>query len=142
MRSTTIISITLLSIFTATIEGSIVVRGNDCEFIQLESITSNTGCSSGTKFVLKVKTIVESRINLITFFFQGASKIRKQFLIMDDKVILAFVARMKKFPTCESFKDITASVECKVVAGLDSVDLSTASKGYPYPSGPGPRHGM
>ena len=50
---------------------------------------------------------------------------------MDGKVILAFVARMKKFPTCESFKDITASVECKVVAGLDSVDLSTASKGYP-----------
>ena len=48
---------------------SIVVKGNDCEFIQLESITSNTGCSSGTKFVLKVKTIVESRINLATFCF-------------------------------------------------------------------------
>ena len=63
-------------------------------------------------------------------------------MIVDGKVILAFVARMKKFPTCESFKDITTSVECKVVAGLDSVDLSTASKGYPYPSGPGPREGM
>ena len=62
-------------------------------------------------------------------------------MIVDGKVILAFVARMKKFPTCESFKDITASVACKVVAGLESVDLSTASKGYPYPypSGPGPR---
>ena len=128
MRSTTIISITILSIFTATIEGSIVVRGNDCEFIQLESITSNTGCSSGTKFVLKVKIIVTSQ-NISTIFFQGASKIRKQFLIVDDKVILAFVARMKKFPTCESFTDITTSVSCKVVAGLDSVDLSTASKG-------------
>ena len=69
MRSTTIISIALLNIFTATIEGSIVVRGNDCEFIQLESITSNTSCSSGTKFVLKVKTIVTNRINLATFFF-------------------------------------------------------------------------
>ena len=69
MRSTTIISIALINIFTATIEGSIVVRGNDCEFIQLESITSNTGCSSGTKFVLKVKTIVISRINLATFCF-------------------------------------------------------------------------
>ena len=66
MRSTTIISIALLNIFTATIEGSIVVRGNDCEFIQLESITSNTGCSSGTKFVLKVKIIVTGQN--ISFF--------------------------------------------------------------------------
>ena len=69
MRPTTIISIALLIIFTATIEGSIVVRGNDCEFIELESITSNTGCSSGTKFVLKVKIIVTSQNISSTLFF-------------------------------------------------------------------------
>ena len=73
MRSTTIISIALLNVFTATIEGSIVVRGNDCEFIQLESITSNSGCSSGTKFVLKVKIIVTSQ-NISTIFFLGSVK--------------------------------------------------------------------
>ena len=71
MRSTTIISIALLNIFTATIEGSIVVRGNDCEFIQLESITSNTGCSSGTKFVLKVKITSQ---NISTILFSGSVK--------------------------------------------------------------------
>ena len=54
---------------------------------------------------------------------------------MDDKVILAFVARMKKFPTCESFKDITASVECKVVAGLDSVDFLQPQRGTRTPLG-------
>ena len=32
----------------------IVVKGNDCEFIYLADITSNSGCSSGQKFVLKV----------------------------------------------------------------------------------------
>ena len=33
---------------------SIVVKGNDCEFICLADITSNSGCSNGQKFVLKV----------------------------------------------------------------------------------------
>ena len=33
---------------------SIVVKGNDCEFIYLADITSNSGCSNGQKFVLKV----------------------------------------------------------------------------------------
>ena len=55
--------------------------------------------------------------------FQGASNIRKQFLIVDDKVVLGFVARMKKFPTCDSFTDITTSVSCKAVSGLDSITL-------------------
>ena len=32
----------------------IVVKGNDCEFIYLADITSNSGCSNGQKFVLKV----------------------------------------------------------------------------------------
>ena len=60
---------------------------------------------------------------MIRVKFQGASNIRKQFLIVDNKVVLAFVARMKKFPSCESFTDITTSVTCKAVAGLDSITL-------------------
>ena len=43
---------------------SIVVKGNDCEFIYLADITSNSGCSNGQKFVLKVHFHKNSQIIL------------------------------------------------------------------------------
>merc|ERR1712088_852751 len=89
---------------------SIVVKGNDCEFIYLADITSNSGCSNGQKFVLK-----------------GANNTRKQFLIVNDKAIIAFITKRKKFTACESFTDITTSVSCKTVSGLDNVTLPTSS---------------
>merc|ERR1719432_430035 len=88
----------------------IVVKGNDCEFIYLADITSNSGCSNGQKFVLK-----------------GANNTRKQFLIVNDKAIIAFITKRKKFTACESFTDITTSVSCKTVSGLDNVTLPTSS---------------
>jgi len=89
---------------------SIVVKGNDCEFIYLADITSNSGCSNGQKFVLK-----------------GANNTRKQFLIVNDKAIIAFITKRKKFTACESFTDITTSVSCKTVSGLDNVTLPSSS---------------
>merc|ERR1711981_1054366 len=88
----------------------IVVKGNDCEFIYLADITSNSGCSNGQKFVLK-----------------GANNTRKQFLIVNDKAIIAFITKRKKFTACESFTDITTSVSCKTVSGLDNVTLPSSS---------------
>merc|ERR1719382_2003722 len=84
--------------------------GNDCEFIYLADITSNSGCSNGQKFVLK-----------------GANNTRKQFLIVNDKAIIAFITKRKKFTACESFTDITTSVSCKTVSGLDNVPLPSSS---------------
>merc|ERR1719225_1146314 len=89
---------------------SIVVKGNDCEFIYLADITSNSGCSNGQKFVLK-----------------GANNTRKEFLIVNDKAIIAFITKRKKFTACESFTDITTSVSCKTVSGLDNVTLPSSS---------------
>merc|ERR1719239_639103 len=89
---------------------SIVVKGNDCEFIYLADITSNSGCSNGQKFVLK-----------------GANNTRRQFLIVNDKAIIAFITKKKKFTACESFTDITTSVSCKTVSGLDNVTLPSSS---------------
>ena len=43
---------------------SIVVKGNDCEFIYLADITSNSGCSNGQKFVLKVHFHIEFTNNI------------------------------------------------------------------------------
>merc|ERR1711990_1370075 len=88
----------------------IVVKGNDCEFIYLADITSNSGCSNGQKFVLK-----------------GANNTRKQFLIVNDKAIIAFITKKKKFTACESFTDITTSVSCKTVSGLDNITLPTSN---------------
>merc|ERR1712226_1089849 len=88
----------------------IVVKGNDCEYITLKDITGNSGCSSGQKFVLK-----------------GSSGVRRQFLIVSDNVILAFITKKKKFTECTAFTDITTSVTCKSIAGLDSVDLSVTA---------------
>merc|ERR1712055_141052 len=84
--------------------------GNDCEFIYLADITSNSGCSNGQKFVLK-----------------GANNTRKQFLIVNDKAIIAFITKRKKFTACESFTDITTSVSCKSVSGLDNITLPSSS---------------
>ena len=45
----------------------IVVKGNDCEFIYLADITSNSGCSNGQKFVLKVRFCSVEFTNNIDF---------------------------------------------------------------------------
>merc|ERR1712156_1043274 len=78
--------------------------------IYLADITSNSGCSNGQKFVLK-----------------GANNTRKQFLSVNDKAIIAFITKRKKFTACESFTDITTSVSCKTVSGLDNVTLPSSS---------------
>ena len=46
---------------------SIVVKGNDCEFIYLADITSNSGCSNGQKFVLKVNFCRWNPLIILTF---------------------------------------------------------------------------
>merc|ERR1719483_1538036 len=86
------------------------LKGNDCEYIKLGSITANDGCTDGNKFVIKQVTGV-----------------RKQFLILNGEAILGFVTNGKKFPNCTSYTDVTESVDCKVVSGLIDVDLSSSS---------------
>ena len=43
-----------------------------------------------------------------------AKKTRMQFLILQGEPILAFVGAGMKFTDCESYKDVTSSVTCKV----------------------------
>ena len=96
---------------TATTSRKLSDSYNNLElFSSLPDVTANSGCSNGFKFVLK-----------------GATGVRKQFVILNDKATLAFVTKGKKFTACESYTDITATVTCKEVAGLGSVDLSASS---------------
>ena len=39
----------------------------------------------------------------------------RQFLIVEDKLILAFVPLKKSFSQCRSLVEVTSQVECKVV---------------------------
>merc|ERR1712123_138537 len=86
-----------------------VIKGSDCEYIKIGSITANTGCTDGNKFVIK-----------------QVSGVRKQFLILNGEAILGFVTKGKKFASCSSYTEITANVDCKVVSGLIDVDLTSS----------------
>merc|ERR1711892_445014 len=86
-----------------------VIKGSDCEYIKIGSITANTGCTDGNKFVIK-----------------QVSGVRKQFLILNGEAILGFVTKGKKFAGCSSYTEITANVDCKVVSGLIDVDLTSS----------------
>ena len=74
-----------------------VYTGSTCEYITLGSITSNSGCDDGTKFVIKQVTGV-----------------RKQFLILNGTPILGFVTKGEKFADCSSYTEVTLNVDCKV----------------------------
>merc|ERR1711892_211958 len=86
-----------------------VIKGSDCEYIKIGSITANTGCTDGNKFVIK-----------------QVSGVKKQFLILNGEAILGFVTKGKKFASCSSYTEITANVDCKVVSGLIDVDLTSS----------------
>merc|ERR1712123_322112 len=86
-----------------------VIKGSDCEYIKIGSITTNSGCTDGNKFVIK-----------------QVSGVRKQFLILNGEAILGFVTKGKKFASCSSYTEIPANVDCKVVSGLIDVDLTSS----------------
>lgn len=75
-----------------------------------------------------------------------AKNTRKQFLMLEGEPIIAFVLNGKKFTDCESYTEVTSSVECKVraaplppstslysflqeVPALDEVDLDRPASG-------------
>merc|ERR1712243_475165 len=79
------------------------LTGTDCQYVRLYTILTNTGCISGTKFVLK-----PSRA--------PGSEVRRQFVILNNEVILAFVKKGKKITECDSYTDVTSQITCKEVA--------------------------
>lgn len=84
-----------------------VYTGNTCEYLTLGSITSNSGCDDGTKFVIKQVTGV-----------------RKQFLILNGTPILGFVTKGEKFADCSSYTEVTLNVDCKVSCLTPSLSIS------------------
>ena len=50
----------------------------------------------------------------VKFVIKQQPGVRKQFLIVDNEVLMVFVKKKKKFTQCEAFSDISSSVKCKV----------------------------
>ena len=45
----------------------------------------------------------------------SAPKVRRQYLFVDGRTVLAFVTNGDKFAQCANYTDITADVKCKVI---------------------------
>ena len=48
------------------------------------------------------------------FVIKQSNGVRKQFLILNGEIVLAFVADGQKFVNCPSYTEVTTSVDCKV----------------------------
>merc|ERR1712025_273480 len=84
-----------------------VLTGDDCEYVQLCDAINNMGCGDGSK--LKIKP---------------ANGTRRQFLILNNKTVAAFLEDGKKFTQCSNYTEVTSQVECKVIQGAADIDLS------------------
>jgi len=88
-----------------------ILKGNNCDYIAICDIATNSQCSDGNKFVIK-----------------RANETRKQFLILDNKPVLGFISKGKKFTDCTEYTEITNDVTCKEVSGLSSVSLESSNE--------------
>jgi len=87
-----------------------VATGESCDYVYLCNITSNIGCEDGSKFVIK-----------------QAANTHKKFLLLNGEAVLAFVTNGLKFTDCSSYRDITSTVDCKVVVGAADINLARSS---------------
>jgi len=59
--------------------------------------------------------------------------LRRQFLLLNGSPVLGFIMRKKKFTSCEAYKDVTDTVDCKGVIGLSDLQLgSSSNKDYAF----------
>ena len=68
-------------------------------------MNTNTGCDDGDKFVIK-NTVKDSITNKTVN--------NKQLLVVDGRVILAFVPKETNFTDCDNLTEVTSQVGCKV----------------------------
>merc|ERR1712013_769572 len=93
-----------------------VFKGQHCDYIDLCGLKtkSASGCDKGMKFVVK-----GTRTN--------GKKVRRQFLNLDDKMIIAFLEQGKKIMDCtngnNTLKDVTNQVTCKAIREAEQIKL-------------------
>ena len=81
-------------------------------------------------YMLRVQVDPCVYVSGFKFVIKGVSGVRRQFVIVDNKPILAFTAG--KFAECTTFTDRTADIKCKVI--ITSVtDPDPVFFGHPGP---------
>jgi len=86
-----------------------ILKASSCNWIDLEKVREEgSGCVDGSKFVLSKDRGV-----------------RRQYLFVDGRTVLAFVKNGEKFAQCANYTDITADVKCKAMDGVENVELAS-----------------
>jgi len=89
--------------------GRAILKASPCQWIDLEKVREEgSGCVDGSKFVVSKERGV-----------------RRQYLFVDGRTVLAFVTNGEKFAECANYTDITADVKCKVMEGVENVELAS-----------------
>ena len=108
---------------TRTSGGRAILKASPCQWIDLEKVREEgNGCVDGSKFVVSKERGVSNQfdlqcrinVNQVNFKYD-AVKVRRQYLFVDGRAVLAFVTNGEKFAQCANFTDITADVKCKVI---------------------------
>jgi len=90
-------------------QGQKRVKGSPCQWLDLDRVREEgSDCVDGAKFVVSKD-----------------KGVRRQYLYMEGRSVLAFVKNGEKFADCLNYTDVTADVKCKVLAGVASVPLAS-----------------
>ena len=91
-----------------------LTKGSECQYINLLDVRNNQDCVAGlqSSFICYQSQIFSPGSKFVVKQQRG---VRKQFLILNGIVVLAFVKKKGgKFANCRAFEDITSNVKCKV----------------------------
>ena len=94
-----------------------VLTGFHCQFIDICEINKKSFCTNGQKFVFRGSK-------------KGKKKVRRQFLILSGKKIVAFLENGKKITDCKGkLVDITRSVSCKTIPEAEEISIVSPTAG-------------
>ena len=94
-----------------------VLTGFHCQFIDICEINRKSSCTNGQKFVFRGSK-------------KGKTKVRRQFLILSGKKIVAFLENGKKITDCKGkLVDITRSVSCKTIPKAEEISIVSPTGG-------------
>merc|ERR1712025_65122 len=89
-------------------------KGNACEYVSLCEMPAVSGCDNATKFVLKRN---------------DRNATIKQFLIIDETPIFAFVPKGETISNCTTLTPVTESLNCKAVPSAVDIELHYSERG-------------
>merc|ERR1711962_1608283 len=124
------------SVLPKTRQARKVFKGQHCDYIDLCGLKTKSanGCDSGMKFVVKGQRYKDQGKDI---------KIRRQFLNLDDKMVIAFLETGKKIMDCTNgtnrLRDVTNNVTCKAIKGAEQIKIDekqNTSAPSPVPSPP------